>query len=67
MLTPAYLAGPAAEEDLFGAQMVSGDFNGDDAVDLAIGVPGRDVDEADAAGAVQVLYQSGFIFVDSFD
>ena len=67
MLTPAYLAGPAAEEDLFGAQMVSGDFNGDDAVDLAVGVPGRDVDEADAAGAVQVLYQSGFIFVDSFD
>jgi len=66
-LTPAYLAGPAAEEDLYGAQMVAGDFNGDDATDLAIGVPGRDVNGADAAGAVQVLYQSDFIFVDSFD
>jgi hypothetical protein len=66
-LTPAYFAGPTAEEDLFGAQIVAGDFNGDDATDLALGIPGRDVNDADAAGAVQVLYQSEFIFIDSFD
>lgn len=66
-LTPAYLAGPAAEEDLFGAQIVAGDFNGDDHVDLAIGVPGHDTDAANAAGAVQVFYQSDYLFVDGFD
>ena len=58
-LTPAYLAGPAAEEDLFGAQMVAGDFNGDHATDLAIGVPGRDVNEADAAGACRFSIRAG--------
>jgi hypothetical protein len=40
--------------DQFGAVLAAGDFNGDGAADLAIGVPG----ENDFAGVVHVLYGS---------
>ena len=44
--------------DEFGAALASGDFDGDSFDDLAIGVPGEDLNAADA-GAVNVLYGSG--------
>jgi hypothetical protein len=65
-LSPAMAAGPAAANDAFGAQLAIGDFNGDSDLDIAFGVPGNDAVAADS-GAVQVVYQSDFLFVDGFD
>lgn len=65
-LAPAYALGPAAAQTAFGAQLAIGDFNDDGANDLAVGVPGSDA-TADGAGAVQVIYQSQFIFIDDFE
>lgn len=65
-LSPAMAAGPAAANDAFGAQLAIGDFNGDSALDIAFGVPGNDAVASDS-GAVQVVYQSDFLFVDGFD
>lgn len=65
-LTPPYALGPAVAQDAFGSQLAIGDFNGDGDNDLAIGVPGYDA-AADGEGAVQVIYQSDFIFVDGFE
>lgn len=48
----------AQEDDRFGFALAAGDFNGDGRDDLAIGVPSEDVDNANAAGAVNVLYGS---------
>jgi hypothetical protein len=51
--------------DRFGAALATGDFNGDNSADLAIGVPGELVRNpftlvnADEAGAVNVIYGSG--------
>ena len=50
--------GVAEEFDGFGAAIAGGDFNGDTYEDAAIGVPYEDVDGADAAGAVNVIYGS---------
>jgi hypothetical protein len=44
--------------DLFGAAMISGDFNADGRDDLAIGVPGEALEGRAEAGAVNVLYGS---------
>ena len=49
-----------ADGDLFGFALGPGDFNGDGASDLAIGIPGRTVDGHPRAGAVVVLYGSWF-------
>jgi len=46
----------AEESDNFGYSLAAGDFNGDGRDDLAIGVPGEDVDTASGCGAVNVLY-----------
>jgi hypothetical protein len=45
-------------DDLFGATLTSGDFDGDGRSDLAIGVPGESVYGIARAGAVSVLYGS---------
>jgi len=66
VVTPQYAAWPAANADGFGAQLAVGDFNGDSDNDIAIGVPGSDA-TGSGAGLVQVIYQSGFIFVDGYD
>ena len=48
------------EDDLFGAALTAGDFNGDGYADLAIGVPGEDIvnNSEDDGGAVNVIYGS---------
>ena len=42
--------------DLFGAALSAGDYNGDGVTDLAIGVPGKAVNGRDEAGGVAVIY-----------
>lgn len=54
----AGVEGVAAASDLFGRTLASGDFNGDGALDLAIGAFGEAVDSIPTAGAVNVLYGS---------
>lgn len=44
------------EGDRFGRALAAGDFDGDLADDLAVGVPEEGIGAAGAAGAVQVLY-----------
>jgi len=46
----------AEESDYFGEAMSSGDFNGDGAGDLAVGVPWEDLQALEDAGAVNVLF-----------
>ncbi|MGB4858298.1 MAG: FG-GAP repeat protein [Dokdonella sp.] len=66
-LTAAYQAAPAMPGDTFGAQVTAGDFNGDGTNDLAVGVPGHQIGGDDNTGAVQVIYQSEFIFRHGFE
>jgi hypothetical protein len=54
----ADIEGAAEADDRFGAALSSDDFNDDGNDDLAIGVPGQDVEALNAAGAVHVLYGS---------
>lgn len=42
--------------DLFGAALAAGDYNGDGVTDLAIGAPGKSVNSRDEAGGVAVIY-----------
>ncbi|MBI2565744.1 MAG: FG-GAP repeat protein [Candidatus Schekmanbacteria bacterium] len=51
--------GVAETGDRFGAALTSGDFDGNGHDDLAIGVPGENVDGKDFAGAVNVLFGTG--------
>jgi hypothetical protein len=50
--------GTAAQFDLFGASLASGDFDGDGHADLAIGVVDETVSSIEGAGAVNILYGS---------
>lgn len=50
------LGGEPGLEDLFGSALATGDWNGDGADDLAIGVPGDDTDDGGSAGSVYILY-----------
>jgi hypothetical protein len=43
----------------FGYALAGGDFNGDGAKDLAVGVPGEDISLQQDAGAVNVIYYQG--------
>ena len=59
-LADVELSGKAEEDDRFGSTLATGNFDGDDYDDLAIGVPGEDTGvffEADA-GAVNIVYGS---------
>ncbi len=44
--------------DWFGAALTTGDFNGDGFDDLAVGVPGEDINGTLSVGAVNVIYGS---------
>jgi hypothetical protein len=61
----ATIAGPAADFDRFGAAVAVGDFDGDGAGELVVGIPGRDVGGKAAAGAVVVLTSA--LFADGFE
>ncbi|MGE3164903.1 MAG: hypothetical protein AB7O52_08350 [Planctomycetota bacterium] len=50
------ILGALEAEDAFGASVAAGDFDGDGADDLAIGVPGEAVGSMLNAGAVNILY-----------
>jgi hypothetical protein len=52
------ILGTAEADDWFGYSGAAGDFNGDGWSDLAIGVPGENVDGFADAGVVNVLYGS---------
>lgn len=51
----------------FGKTLAIGDFNDDGLADLAIGVPGYPIGAGSGNGAVEVLYQSDYLFVGTFD
>ncbi len=50
--------GAVEDGDMFGAALAVGDFDGDEYDDLAVGVPGEEIDSQLGAGAVNVLYGS---------
>jgi len=50
------VSGDSGRYDLFGAALVSGDFNGDGRDDLAIGAPGENTGSLHDVGAVTILY-----------
>ena len=52
------LGDTANSGDAFGEVLAVGDFDGDGRDDLAIGIPGEDVDGLSDVGAVQILYGS---------
>ncbi len=51
-------ASSAEAHDQFGSALAAGDFNGDGYDDLAVGVPGEDIDLIVDAGAVHVMHGS---------
>jgi len=51
--------GVAETSDLFGVALAVGDFDGDNYMDLAVGIPYQDVSGYGNAGAVHILYGSG--------
>ena len=52
------IPGTAESSDLYGRTLISGDFNGDDYADLAIGIPYESIGTVENAGGVNVLYGS---------
>ncbi len=52
------LGDSANSGDAFGEVLATGDFDGDGYDDLAIGIPGEDIDGESNVGAVQILYGS---------
>ncbi len=57
-LKSANIAGVANPDDLFGAALTTGDFNGDGRDDLAVGAPGDGIGGGVRPGAVNVIYGS---------
>jgi hypothetical protein len=55
-----YLGGSPEKDDHLGKALASGDFNGDGFDDLAIGAPNEDINGDDDAGAVNIVYGSGY-------
>ena len=53
------LPGSKESDDLFGSVLATSDVDGNGAADLAIGVPGEDIDSARDVGGVHVLLSSG--------
>lgn len=61
------LGGWAEPSDAFGYAVAAGDFNGDGADDLAVGVPFEDLGAVSDAGTVQVIYAMKGLFSDGFE
>ncbi len=57
----------AEDYDHFGSSLAVGDFNGDGFKDLAVGVPGEDIGAEEDAGAVNIIYGSDIVGLDSTD
>ncbi len=55
MIASLWVLGKNEAGDFFGSEMVSGDFNGDGIIDLAVASPQEDLDEVKDAGAVYVF------------
>ncbi len=55
----ASVVGLPEESDAFGAALAADDFDHDGFDDLAVGVPGEDVDDEPNAGALNVLFGAG--------
>jgi hypothetical protein len=55
----------AGDYELFGCALATGDFDNDGYDDLAVGIPGEDLNGKDMAGAVQLYYgsSSGLIVI----
>ena len=53
------ILGSKESGDEFGAVLTAADINADGAADLAIGVPGEDVDSANGVGGVHVIFSNG--------
>jgi hypothetical protein len=53
------IADSAERADAFGSSLAIGNFNRSGAADLAVGVPGEDLDGITDAGAVAILYSAG--------
>lgn len=56
--------GNSEKGDQYGYSLASGDFNGDEYDDLAVGVPREDIKNKNDAGAVNILYGSNFGFLE---
>jgi hypothetical protein len=54
----AGVSSTAAMDDMFGFALFAGDIDGDCRLDLAIGVPGEDVNGNNDAGAIHILFGS---------
>ncbi|WP_420628744.1 FG-GAP-like repeat-containing protein [Candidatus Leptofilum sp.] len=67
--TPGFLASPAEANDRFGTTLTTGDFNGDNVDDLAVGTPFEENGAGFSnAGAVQIfLGSSDYGIVDEFN
>ena len=66
--TQGNLGRNAEADDRFGAPLEAGDFNGDGAADLAIGIASEDISTLQDAGAVLILYAvTPPIFDDGFE
>ena len=61
------IIGKAELGDAFGFSVSVGDFNGNGYADLAVGVPGEDLEPIDEAGSVNVIYgaSTGLISTDN--
>jgi hypothetical protein len=53
------LPGSKESNDLFGGVLAATDVNGDGAADLAVGVPGEDIDGANDVGGVHLILSNG--------
>jgi hypothetical protein len=59
--------GNADPDDAFGSALACGDFNGDGADDLAIGITGESLGGLVGCGSVQILYGVPGVFFDGFE